>query len=82
MSDFAANLPRATPETQAEPQAHAGGTGALNDYSRSAQRSLARETERKAGPPYDDPSPEADAAELGRQSDAPAAHGSPKTPER
>jgi hypothetical protein len=43
MSDFAAKLPPATPENQSAPQAHAGGTNALRDYSRSAQRSLARE---------------------------------------
>ena len=48
MSDFAANLPRATADTQTEPQAHSGGTNALRDYSRSAQRSRSRQPEGNA----------------------------------
>ena len=82
MSDFAANLPLATPETQGAGQAHAGSTNAQNDFSVSAKRSLARETQHRDSLPFDDPSAEADAPELGLQSEISATHGSPKTPDR
>ncbi len=39
MSDFEERLPPATPDTQTEPRARAGGTGGMADFSRSAQRS-------------------------------------------